>query len=363
MSAWIFQDTRQKARLGDKCNWSAGWIDPDGKKRSKKIGSKSMAEKYARKVEGQIAAGLYQNVGAKTWQQFKNDFESKVLAGMEPGTKETTKYALNHFERIIKPARMRGITSATIAEYIAVRRQEGRTKRSNSRKVSPATINRELRTIRAVLRKAKSWKYLAEAPEIEFLREPGKLPRYVTPEDFTKLYDTGCEAAMRPDAQSYTAAEWWRGLLMFSYLTGWRIGQILSLRWEDVDLDNCRALSRHADTKGRRDQLIHLHPVAIEHLRGLRSFSPLVFAWPHDRRQLYEELATIRTAAGIRAAYGFHDLRRAFATMNAENMTPDALQRLMQHKDYQTTQRYINMARQLKPAVEALFVPTVKARA
>ncbi len=38
-------------------------------------------------------------------------------------------------------------------------------------------------------------------------------------------------------------------------------------------------------------------------------------------------------------------------------MTPDALQLLMQHKDYQTTQRYINMARQLNPAVANLYVP------
>jgi hypothetical protein len=42
--------------------------------------------------------------------------------------------------------------------------------------------------------------------------------------------------------------------------------------------------------------------------------------------------------------------------MNADRMTPDALQALMQHKDYQTTQRFINMARQLNPAVENLFV-------
>ena len=39
--------------------------------------------------------------------------------------------------------------------------------------------------------------------------------------------------------------------------------------------------------------------------------------------------------------------------------TPDALQALMQHKDYQTTQRYINMARQLNPAVAELYVPAV----
>ena len=35
--------------------------------------------------------------------------------------------------------------------------------------------------------------------------------------------------------------------------------------------------------------------------------------------------------------------------MNADRVTGDALQALMQHKDYKTTQRYINMARQLEP--------------
>lgn len=58
-------------------------------------------------------------------------------------------------------------------------------------------------------------------------------------------------------------------------------------------------------------------------------------------------------------AYSFHDLRRAFATMNASRLTADALQALMRHKSYQTTQRYINMARQLDDAVAGLYVPEV----
>ena len=67
-------------------------------------------------------------------------------------------------------------------------------------------------------------------------------------------------------------------------------------------------------------------------------------------------------AAGIRPEgpkpfYGFHDFRRAFATMNAATRSADALQSLMQHRDYQTTQRYINLARQLNPAVANLYVP------
>jgi integrase len=55
--------------------------------------------------------------------------------------------------------------------------------------------------------------------------------------------------------------------------------------------------------------------------------------------------------------YGFHDLRRAFATMNAANLTADALQRLMRHKSYLTTQRYIKLATQIDKAAEAIDVP------
>jgi len=52
-------------------------------------------------------------------------------------------------------------------------------------------------------------------------------------------------------------------------------------------------------------------------------------------------------------------IERAFATRNADRLTADALQKLMRHKSYLTTQRYINMARQIDEAVEVLHVPDV----
>ena len=52
MNAWKFQDSRQKKKLGeDKCPWSVGWYF-EGKKQSKRVGSKSMAEKFRKKTEG-----------------------------------------------------------------------------------------------------------------------------------------------------------------------------------------------------------------------------------------------------------------------------------------------------------------------
>ena len=131
-------------------------------------------------------------------------------------------------------------------------------------------------------------------------------------------------------------------------------------------------MSRHEDNKGKRDAKVKLHSVVIGHLRKLPAFGELVFDWNHCERELYHEFAAIQKAAGVHLPcrkkhectetchlYGFHDFRRAFATMNANRLTGDALQHLMQHKSYQTTQRYINMARQINEAVAALHVPEI----
>jgi hypothetical protein len=45
--------------------------------------------------------------------------------------------------------------------------------------------------------------------------------------------------------------------------------------------------------------------------------------------------------------------------MNADRLPPTALQALMRHKTFKTTQGYINTARQLDQAVESLHVPDV----
>jgi integrase len=362
MNAWLFQDPKQKAKLGDKCPWSVGWYDPEGRRKSKKIGAKSRAEKFARTTEGQLLAGTYEHAAKKAWADFRREYEEKGLTGATVGARDVAALCLNHFGRIIKPARLSAINSRTFATYVAARRAEHA--RKGGEHVSAATINKEPRHLRAVVRKAYKWKYLANVPVIDFLREPGKPQIYVTPEHFAKLYHH-CTAAAWPNHAHVGAAEWWQALLVTAYMTGWRIGSLLALRRDDVDLDGAWVVSRAADNKGKRDQRIDLHPVAVEHLRKIVSFSPLVFTLDRDRRLLFDQFHAIQNAAGVRPEgadrfYGFHDLRRAFATMNADRLTGDGLQALMQHKSYQTTHRYINMGRQLKSAVAALYVPDLK---
>jgi len=237
--------------------------------------------------------------------------------------------------------------------------------------VSPATVNKELRHIKAALRLAFEWSYLAQLPRVRMQKAPTKLATYVTGEHFAAIYQA-CDKATFPEDQRYEPADWWRGLIVMGYMTGWRISDMLGLRREDLDLDSAFAITRARDNKAKRDERVKLHPVVVDHLRRLVGFDVRVFPWNKNRRTLDTEFAWVQQNAGIHLAcqgqhehtpschvYGFHDLRRAFATMNADKLTPDTLQALMRHKSYQTTQVYINMARQMDGAVAGLHVPDV----
>ena len=368
MNAWLFQDHRQKQKLGDEAPWSVGWIDPDSKRRSKRIGAKSAAEKYRRKIEGQLAAGVYRHDARKTWAEFRKEYTARIVDPMPASSQKCVKTALQNFEVAVKPVKLSAIKTQTVDAFIAERRKATGRK---GQPLSPATINRDLRHLKAAFRVAHEWGYLPAVPKVRMVREQEKLPRFVTDEHFEAIYKA-CKTAKYPAGLPYSAADWWRGLLTFAYMTGWRISECLSLRRADADLDAATAITRAADNKGGRDAIVPLSPVVVQHLRRLTSFHPVMFPWHYHERTLWAEFSRIQKAAGIKLPcevehehtdachhYGFHDLRRAFATQNAPALSADALQKLMRHKSYLTTQRYINMAGQLDAAVDVLHVPEV----
>ena len=255
-----------------------------------------MATKYARKLEGQLFAGGYQGESRKKWSEFRQEYEAKILGGMSVGNGVATAGALDHFERIANPQQVQTIKTVTIDSYVAKRRTERG--RKPSRTIAAATVNKELRHIKAVLRVANEWGYLPTMPKVRMLKEPGKLITYVTGEHFALIYQA-CDVATRPGAETYGPADWWRGVLTFAYMTGWRIGEILALRWDDVSLDTGEAITRAEHNKGKRDERVPLHPIVVEHLRRIIDFGPLVFPWPHEPRVLWRGFGGIQGAAGV----------------------------------------------------------------
>ncbi len=370
MNAWLFQDHRRKQQLGaDACPWSVGWIDPDGKRKSKKIGSKSMAEKFARKIEGQLASGTYQNDNRKKWADFRAEYDKKILPRLATKTQEAVKTTLAHFERICKPVIVARVTSAMIDDFITTRQGEpGRKPKST---VSPATVNHDLRHLKAALRVAQRWGYLPKVPEFSKVKEEQRIGRVMTTDHLKAIFDA-CHVATMPAGLHCPPADWWQALLVFAITTGWRIDEIRSLRRDDLDLKTGQILTRAADNKGGRDDTDFLPPAVVDAIKGIVGFTPFVFDWPHDDRTLWIEFQRIQKAAGIKLAcpdidrhecteachyYGFHALRRGYATLNVERMSAPELQKKMRHKSFTTTLRYIGLADKMKAAADKVYVP------
>jgi site-specific recombinase XerD len=262
---WVFQDPKQKAKHGDKCPWAIGWYDPEGKKRQETIGTKGQANKAAAKKRAELVEGTYNPNQKKTWAEFRAEFIDTVADRKAANTRRAYVEAFDHFQRIIKPKRMEAITSKTIDKHVSKRRKE-ESKRRPGEKVAPASINKELRHLKAAFRKAKKWKYLREAPDIEMEREPDRIPEYATSEDFAALYEACCTVANHPKGLTCDPVDWWRGVFVFAYMTGWRISEVLSLRRADLDLRQRTAKVDAYDTKGKRDAVVDLHPLVIEHI-------------------------------------------------------------------------------------------------
>jgi len=377
-SAWIRQLPAQVERLGrEKAPYYVEWKEPDGRKRTESCGpgqkGRRLAERRRDELKAQLITETYESAKRRvTWEEFRAEYETKGLSHVQPSSRKEMVLSLRCFTRVAKPRLLESITTQSIEEF-KTKRQEERGRKPGSR-VSRATVNKDLRNVRGALRTAVDWGYLKKAPKIKFLREPRKLPRYVEPEHFGEMY-AACHVAYLPNDVQCPASDWWRALLVMAQMTGWRIGEMLSLRWQDVDLDAGFAITRHHDNKGHRDEKVPLHPVVVDHLRSIRAFDDLVFRWSPNRRTLDAQFARIQDAAGINLPcpeagkqehgqctpacrrYSFHDERRAFATLNADKLPLMAMKVLMRHQSSSTTEKYINIGRQLNPALANLHVP------
>ena len=119
MRAWLFQ---RKSGRGHP--WSVGWYDPSGKRREKQIGTKTHAKNFCDKVNGELATATYQMITSISWKDFRKEFEREVLASRKPATVVQYQIALNHFERIANPRRLKDISSKTFDQYTASRLKE-----------------------------------------------------------------------------------------------------------------------------------------------------------------------------------------------------------------------------------------------
>ena len=131
-------------------------------------------------------------------------------------------------------------------------------------------------------------------------------------------------------------------------LTGCRRNEVLTLRWEDVDLDAGELRLRDAKTG---DRSVALSPAARKVLATLPRLpdNPWVIAGPRPGRRLSGlngRWLVVRARAGLEDVR-IHDLRHSFASRAlalGESLT--MIGKLLGHRKVQTTARYAHLARE-----------------
>ncbi len=242
-------------------------------------------------------------------------------------------------------------------------------KATRLKEVMPATVNRDLATLKHLYNLILKGRLLPDATidpllpaRISLLRENNKRLRYLSEREFDELL-LACDRlhVKRRPITDIHAVEM-KPLIIAAVHTGMRRGELLNLKWCDIDLDG-RVITIH-EAKCGSARHVPINGDLHETLKamGHRIDSSYVFAHREHVRYTGRRFKDIKLSweavvkeAGI-VNFHFHDLRHTCASWLVQRGVPlKTVQEILGHKSFQTTLRYAHLAPELRiDAVEKL---------
>src|SRR6059058_4405066 len=208
-------------------------------------------------------------------------------------------------------------------------------RRNKMTKCRPATINRALSRLRRMFSLGVEWELLEESPlaRIRFLRENNARTRYLSLQECQRLI----ASCIAPHI---------RALVGVALHSGMRLGEILNLRWYDLDFasgfilvrDSKNGESRHVPMDATLSALFRAYP----HRLG----TDLVFSSSRGGRIVDVRTGFLNSCKRVGLTdLHFHDLRHTFASqfvMAGGDLY--ILKEILGHKSITMTQRYAHLS-------------------
>lgn len=258
------------------------------------------------------------NQEAVSFEQFAKDFIN-LYSKQNKKSWKRDETSLKSLKPFFKGKMIQDIGSELIERYKAKRKTE----------VSPATVNREIAFLKTVFNKAAEWGRLESSPlkNVKKFKEPNPKDRILTPDEMNTLIEVA-ENHLKP-------------ILIIALNTGMRRGEILGLKWENVNLSK-----RHIhieDSKSGKSRDIPMNSLVIEALSTIHQNSEYVFFNPKTKRPIQDVKKAFKTACkntnikGVR----FHDLRHTAGTRMVEaGVDLVTIKEILGHSTIQMTMRY-----------------------
>ncbi len=322
-------------------NWLVEFVI-DGRRYRRSSGTtiKRKAETLEQKWRQEIHEGRFQiqTARALTLEEAASRYWKYVI--VPNPSREKSKKAEAYVIKVIVKAfgagrQLKSIQASDIADWRDRLLREGK---------SPATVNRYLATLRAILNRGKSdWNALSIVPQVRLL--PLDCPRFrvISDQDETQILQS--------------SAPHLRDLIIFLVDTGARLSEALDVTWDDIELfSNHRGRVRLMRTKNGHPRVVPLTARVGEMIDSLKvggnELDQPLFLYQassaHPGVQYRNPFKAWKSAlrrAGVDQNLRIHDLRHTFASRLVSQGVPlYDVSKLLGHQSISMTERYAHLS-------------------
>jgi len=264
--------------------------------------------------------------------------------------------SLKNLKRFFEGRTLQEIGPEQVERFKAQRKTDtvSRFKATKKTPIAPATINRELACLKTLFSKALEWGRIEKntVRAVKKFKEDNARERILTAEEARRLLENASES-IRP-------------VLIIALNTGMRKNEILSLKWENVDL--VRGYIFIEDSKSGKPRKIPMNAAVSSAFMKLPHVSEFVFFNPETKAPI-KNIKTAFKAACRRAkadpkdendpgivGLRLHDLRHTAATKMIEaGVDLVTVSKILGHASIQMTMRYAHPTPEnMRRAVEKL---------
>lgn len=235
------------------------------------------------------------------------------------------RHTFKQLDKAFAGMKLKEITPEKISDYKDRRLKEG---------IAVSTLAKELMILRSAFKIAMlEWEWIDVTPFLKLSIESSdnKIERYLTPEEEEKLVSE--------------CPDWLKDIVVFAINTGMRRGEILTLKWPQVDLD--RRVLTLLVTKNKKKRGVPINAVVQELLRrkvSKRTDSDYVFPSeagtlidPHNLERAFRSARKAAKLLDLR----FHDLRHTAASRMAQaGVEIYTIAKILGHETLSVTTRY-----------------------
>lgn len=309
-------------------NWYIDYY-ANGRRKREKIGtSKVLAETVLRKRKVEIAEGKFLDVRKEQKIKFEDFSEEYLNIYSKPNNRSWKDNDLPNIRRLkafFSGRYLHEITPLLVEKF----------KIERSKAVSPATTNRSLTCLKSIFNKAIAWgRFNGVNPVkgVKFFPEDNQRTRYLEKEEVVKLLKH-CKGHLKP-------------IVIVALNTGMRKGEILNLKWHDIDFN--RGIIYLLKTKNNEKREIPMNDAVKTALIKVRKYpeSPYIFCDKNGEpfRDVRKSFFTVLKKTGI-INFRFHDLRHTFAShLVMSGIDLNTVRELLGHKSLEMTLRYSHLS-------------------